>query len=116
MVKKKSPIIPLTFVAIGVALAFAVNSRLHPVDPKDAAQAPPSQPQDPTGGMRPLDKTSVLKAAMTNSLQKGMPNGAKLGRATNPDEQGSIMVGRKPQQYKPTPSATSTDSGWYVKR
>ena len=118
MIKKKAPVIPLTIVVIGVTVAIAVNSRLHPVDPKDATAQQAQQPQQPEGQMRPEDKTSDLKAAMTNSISLPAGGHPKVtSKLMGPQTAGgSLMVSKKPEIYKPKPSSTSTDMMWYKPR
>ena len=114
MVKKKSPVVPLTFVVIGIAVAFAVNSRLHPVDPKDAAaQAAKTAQSQPPTQMRPPDNPSDVHGALTASPTDSKPGQPMMHKGPGGPDGGDMMVSRKPEQYRPKPSATSTNSLWY---
>ena len=125
MVKKKAPVIPLTIVAVMIAVAFAVNTQMRPKDPEqakeDAARAAQAQAANQPAKPRPPESTSDLKAAMTQSLDSqtpaGKPKAVRGGAVSTPGAPGeSMMVGHKVEAQKPKPSATSTDSSWYVKR
>ena len=117
MVKKKSPIVPLTFVVIGVAVAFVVNSRLRPVDPKqaqdDAMRAQQSQQE---GVTRKEDKTQDVRASMmatAASGDSGRPGHKQIGPGGPAG--GDMMVGNKPKAFKPMPNSAPTNALWYKK-
>jgi hypothetical protein len=115
VVKKKSPVILLTFVFIGIA----INTRLHPVDPQEAAkerenQAIQSMPQQ--GTKRAPDKTADLQAAMKGSLGSKGATPGKPGMAQAegpPGTNGSLMKMKKPEPYKPVPNPSNTGAQWY---
>jgi len=120
VIKKKSPVIPLTFVVIGIAVACAVNSRLHPVDPKDAAaQNAKLQQEQSQTQMRPPSNPSDVHGALAASVKgeaKGRPmmNKGMHGPGGPGGPGGDPMVSRKPEQFRPKPSSTSTNSQWYT--
>jgi hypothetical protein len=117
VVKKKSPVVPVTFIIIGIAVAVAVNSRLHPVDPKQAAedaQKQMLQQQQSSTQMRPADDPNALHQALTQSVEGG---DSKFHQA--PMKKGMIpgsdpMVAQKQEAQKPKPNPSSTNSGWYM--
>ena len=120
MVKKKSPVVPLTFVVIGIAVAFAVNTRMHPVDPKEAAaeqqklQQQQQQQQSATQ-VRPADKSSDVHRALAASLQGSAPGKPMMHGPNGPGGPGGdYMTSKKQESVKPKPSATSTNAQWYT--
>ena len=120
MVKKKAPVIPLTIVCIGIAVAFGVNTQMHPKDPDEMKKEQQQEAQQST--TKPPDKKEDLKAAMDKSgvgdkapVGRSRPEGPKL-QPGGPMKSGSLMTAKKQEPYHPKPSATSTDGEWYVKR
>ncbi|HLK15517.1 MAG TPA: hypothetical protein VKT78_11995 [Fimbriimonadaceae bacterium] len=117
MVKKKAPVILLTIVSVGVALAFAVNLQSHPKSQEEQMKAAQEQQPEP----RPMEKRSDMQQAMDTAMDKAKtgqskPGGPMLKTPSDPNRNGSLMMARHQEQYKPKPSATSTDSSWYVDR
>lgn len=123
MVKKKSPVIPLTIAAIMVSIVFAVNTQLHPksadeLKKEDQDAAAKAAQNNPPTQTRAPDKKSEMELAMKQSLANAKPGAppsmAKANPAAN-NGQGNIMVNKQQPLYHPKPSATSPSSEWWVK-
>ena len=115
MVKKKSPVVPITFIVIGVAVIVAVNSRLHPVDPKDAAAEAQKEQQrqmQDSGQLRPPTDPNAMHAALADAVKGG--GSQKPSLMMKKGMPGSDpMVASRQQAVKPKPNATTPSSQWY---
>lgn len=123
MVKKKAPFIPLTIIALLLAVAVAVNLNLHPKDPdemkKEAAQqAAEAHKNTPPPATTSAELNSSIKSSLSGASPSGpgQPATGMPMKAMGKPGMGDVMVQRKPAQFKPKPNPTSTDSEWYKVR